>query len=481
MCGIFAVISRNRVNPNMGIESETIVNMMIMTSIRGAHSTGIFGVSAKKPEKIPFIIKRTGGPFEILHHNTYATELADFIKNEASVLVGHGRYATKGNISVRNAHPFREQNITMVHNGTIHSGVEVTKEVQVDSHAFCIRIQKDGIIPAAQAIDGAFAVILHDAAQQKLFIFRNYQRPLHYVKTFGHIFVMSEKEALQYVLHKAKFSQAINEIKEFEGNKLYEIDLNQHQLDFAHELSKMEKPLPPPPALPQPGVYSHGRWQGWRSGGRDTEHFNVRHTPRYDKGNPMEFTIKSKGVKGRDWNYMGVDDEGNEVSVSTPDNYIDVLGMTAKVIVADRGKYDHNHAKFGRWYFIGKGKTFEIFDEDNVVLVPTGESVKEGLPLESVEGSAFRKTRNNRFISTLEWNKALAEIKDCCGCGNPLPDDPIELDNLGTPLSNTWACAACGSAARFSLGRGPKDTVNLAEFTSWVNGEFAGTPHGTVH
>ena len=179
--------------------------MSVVSTMRGRHSSGFCYVpfigknSDLRPE--PHIIKSVGSPFSIFH-NKDGQDALDAGFNKGSSVFGHNRHATKGSIKLANAHPFREGNWTLVHNGTLWGGVELSPGVEVDSHALCKRIDDEGIKQALMTIDGAYAIIAYEQDTGKIYVARNGQRPLHYYEHDHKTYVMSDPDDLQYALKK---------------------------------------------------------------------------------------------------------------------------------------------------------------------------------------------------------------------------------------------------------------------------------------
>lgn len=231
MCGIWGVFSRNK----MGLfakEIEVAKTMMLLTQLRGADSTGVACVTLK-PNNPARVIKGLGGPNFLMQQGKAWFDFEEIITRSGKALFGHGRSATVGSVLVKNAHPFKEKGMTFVHNGTIRSGLELTKEVEVDSHALCISIEKQGIVKALEEVVGAWAFFLHDARDNSIMFGRNRERPLHFFEHQQTVYFMSSKESLQFVLEH--HNVAVNVWpKELNANEIFRFDMDTGDVSTVH-------------------------------------------------------------------------------------------------------------------------------------------------------------------------------------------------------------------------------------------------------
>lgn len=194
MCGLTGVFG-NLSNHKQNI--EFFHNLLIVNQLRGNHSTGV--AKLRKSKAKPLIHKTIGDPATLFCEQKYLDMVQDQPEDLLGLL-GHGRHATKGEISYDNAHPFRHGHITVTHNGTVwYTGTE--EEFGTDSEAITFNISKNGIDEAWQAIRGAAALVWWNAAEQTLNMVTNGERPLAYLRTKDErIFWASESGALRYIL-----------------------------------------------------------------------------------------------------------------------------------------------------------------------------------------------------------------------------------------------------------------------------------------
>ena len=201
MCGIVGMMTKAKAG-FYNTDLNMFKNMLVVDSLRGEDSTGVYGVFKNLQAKT---IKVAAEP-----HMLFRTEeWHDFERkavNSMRILVGHNRYATKGAITNKNAHPFDVGNIVLVHNGTIHNQKDFNKEVEVDSHAIAHALNEKPAEEVLSEIDGAFALVWYNRTEGKVFFARNTQRPLYYVDTDTNVYFGSEGTMLEYILNRTTSS-----------------------------------------------------------------------------------------------------------------------------------------------------------------------------------------------------------------------------------------------------------------------------------
>lgn len=182
MCGIVGMINFSGAK-NFIDKKNFFIQALYADAMRGAHATGMFMVPTKENEEIEIYKK--------------ALAAADFIclpkaeklfnkLDDYKFIVGHNRHATTGKHINSNAHPFQIEHITLVHNGTLFSQMDVYKDFHkydVDSEVLTAGIATDGyqkIIPKIKT--GAAALVWHDAKDKALRLYRNKERPLFFGK-----------------------------------------------------------------------------------------------------------------------------------------------------------------------------------------------------------------------------------------------------------------------------------------------------------
>lgn len=255
MCGIVGIMR--------GVMTEGMVDMfeqlLYADVFRGPHATGVYrtnanGTSSLFKEAIPASLYLGRKGWDDLRGGTGAGK-----DPLAQVYVGHNRYATVGAAGEsKNAHPFKEGNITMVHNGTVakHRLNEHLK-YDVDSHAVCAMLNSHGLAETIKVLDGKFTLVWHDASDNTMNFIRNSERPLHMVEfTDGGWAFASEGEMLTWINGRRKSPFGIKRTFELPVGFHHKFQLSAGKVELA-EVVKYD--LPKFPTYSQSSYYSGTR------------------------------------------------------------------------------------------------------------------------------------------------------------------------------------------------------------------------------
>jgi len=232
MCGILAAVSKEKLSL---AELKALKELFVVTTLRGIDSTGIL-IADTLDENIYRLWKEVGNFYDCAGDPSVVENF------KANLVMGHCRWATKGNVTKDNAHPYVFENFIGMHNGTLDDadylptakGNEGFKD-KTDSWIFFNKLDqhlKDG----GQLLDFikeltwwcAHAIIMWDK-KSSLSFFRDYQRPLSIgvEKTSGTVFLASEKRFLEFIENK-HVSFNIHDVK---PGILYEIDMKKVGFD----------------------------------------------------------------------------------------------------------------------------------------------------------------------------------------------------------------------------------------------------------
>jgi len=189
MCGIVAVISKKWHKDASSIFKQ----LLYVGTLRGWDGAGLFKVSGKSVD----VIKQPGPSSNLL----YYLDKPPVTNIYSSILVGHNRASTRGENTKENTHPFQENHITLVHNGTVHNH-KVMKDTDVDSHAICHYLTDHTPQEAVTHIDGAYALVWYDNVAEELRFMRNKERPLFIIHTEDLTVLVSERKMGEWILNR---------------------------------------------------------------------------------------------------------------------------------------------------------------------------------------------------------------------------------------------------------------------------------------
>jgi len=231
MCGIIGLIARTE----QGFwqrDADLLEQLLIVNSLRGKDSTGVFATFRNKQAEV---LKLGSNPFNLFRCKEW-TDFRTTMASRARIVIGHNRAATKGAVSTENAHPFVENNIILVHNGTLWDHSKLSdKQFDVDSNAIAHALSEGSIDDVLPKLRGAFALVWYDTEKQKLFAIRNDERPLFIIES-ENMFVLSS-EPMIAALPLSRQNRKIENVVEIPTFELLEFDQKGKM-----ESRKLEKP-----------------------------------------------------------------------------------------------------------------------------------------------------------------------------------------------------------------------------------------------
>ena len=150
----------------------------VRSSIRGEDSTGF---SIMNPEA-RYTYKTLTDSSTLVDKEEWSNVI-NHINRETTIAMGHVRFATHGDVKVRNAHPFNVGEVTGAHNGVIYNYNIVAKQMgkdspEVDSQVLFQSLNRKEMSRAFEDINGDFAITWVKDSNKKIHLARESGRPM---------------------------------------------------------------------------------------------------------------------------------------------------------------------------------------------------------------------------------------------------------------------------------------------------------------
>lgn len=240
MCGIVGLISKDT-RGFFQADLKIFKEMLWADQLRGTDGTGLFYVDSTGKVEIE---KDAVAAQAFLWTNMDKVEPK--IIQKGRIIIGHNRAATKGNKIKVNTHPFNEDKVTLVHNGTLYTHKHLA-DVEVDSHAICHSMAKQGYARTLKELWGAFALVWFNEQNNRLYLSRNKERPLNIVETKDLFVISSEPGLASWILERN--NEKVMKITELQPGKIYSFNLDDLS-SFKEKEVKLREERPFVQALP---------------------------------------------------------------------------------------------------------------------------------------------------------------------------------------------------------------------------------------
>ena len=200
MCGLVGVYRPKQAGQHQAKEKDMFTTMLYGDYVRGKDSTGVHVAYLPKmsdTEAVSAIYKRNVAVYDYMFLPGYTNLLR--AGAAPRLLQGHNRAATRGAVNNHNAHPFREGNIILTHNGTLHNerALPDNEYFSTDSNLIAHLINEKGLEETLNLIEGSYALTWWNTEEQSFNMVRNSQRPLFYANlAHGNSLVYASEEGL---------------------------------------------------------------------------------------------------------------------------------------------------------------------------------------------------------------------------------------------------------------------------------------------
>lgn len=188
-----------------GAWKDVFTDLLVVDSLRGHHSTGV-GVVNRFQDKVN-LAKLPGGPSNLIPSDAYKFALGP----PAKVMMGHNRFATMGEHTIENAHPFLFEHILGAHNGTLDfatvRNLHFNEKFDTDSEAIFCHLNEYDVRNTVDQFTGstdAYCLTWFDKSKNTINFLRNSRRPLVYCYSKDRCTLMwaSEQEFLEFVVRR---------------------------------------------------------------------------------------------------------------------------------------------------------------------------------------------------------------------------------------------------------------------------------------
>jgi predicted glutamine amidotransferase len=176
MCGIIGYITTDDKTRTLTKE-KFMREGLYANALRGMDSTGIMSVH----DEFQWAWQKQAVPaYDFIRDKGFIER-----NTETWCSVGHGRAATVGKVLTENAHPFKQEDIILVHNGTLRSTYYLPhqcRDLEVDSERLCYNLSQVAPEDAHEIltkVQGAYALVWFDIRDETVNFARNSERPFH--------------------------------------------------------------------------------------------------------------------------------------------------------------------------------------------------------------------------------------------------------------------------------------------------------------
>lgn len=205
MCGItsFSGFKNMKANP------MALKFLLLYNETRGQDAMGFYSLESG-------IVKKSGKPRELLGEEKFKIPLTN-------QFLGHVRAVSSGGNGDERSHPFQHGNIILAMNGTLTNHFDLANnlykidhsKIYVDSDYLCAMLNKTQSKEPFEKIKGSCACVYIDTNTNKMYVYRNDDRPLFKGFLEEGMYISSTEESLKAI--------ECSKIEEFPKDVLHEI------------------------------------------------------------------------------------------------------------------------------------------------------------------------------------------------------------------------------------------------------------------
>lgn len=208
MCGICgAFILNNKQTINTDKLLSIMKALLIENEDRGTDSTGLATVNQDMQTSR---VRRLGDAIDYLTDQSIEPKLYSMFNAKLKLVLGHTRFATTGDVNIKNAQPFIFENVIGTHNGIISNWQSIANEDKISLHTECdseiifaLMARTDTPLKerskALKRLSGSFAIAFHDKRVPDSVYFARGNNPLHVYQWENVLLWTSEEKHMQKI------------------------------------------------------------------------------------------------------------------------------------------------------------------------------------------------------------------------------------------------------------------------------------------